>query len=94
MRTGLRVSVDTGGTFTDVVAIDSASGALYAVKTPSSREDPSKALLEGVQKVLTKAGRQFEDIEMVIHGTTTATNAVLEHEFDGIGLLVTQGFRH
>ena len=89
-----RVSVDTGGTFTDVIGIDAASGELFAVKTPSNRDDPSRALLQGVAKVLEAAGKADEDIELVIHGTTTATNAVLEHEFDGIGLLVTTGFRH
>ena len=89
-----RVSVDTGGTFTDVVGVDGTSGAVHVVKTPSDREDPSRALLAGVGKVLELAGRTFQDIEMVVHGTTTATNAVLEHEFDGIGLIVTRGFRH
>jgi N-methylhydantoinase A len=88
------VSVDTGGTFTDVVGVDTASGRLYAVKTPSVREDPSRALMAGVEKVLEVANQAPENIELVIHGTTTATNAVLEHEFDGIGLLVTHGFRH
>jgi N-methylhydantoinase A len=88
------VSIDTGGTFTDVVGVDGASGEVYVVKTPSNRDDPSRALLEGVEKVLEQAGRDFEAVEMVVHGTTTATNAVLEHEFDGIGLLVTRGFRH
>jgi N-methylhydantoinase A len=90
----LRVSVDTGGTFTDVIGIDGVSGAVHVVKTPSDREDPSRALLTGVQKVLDLAGSDFDDVEMVVHGTTTATNAVLEHEFEGIGLLVTEGFRH
>jgi N-methylhydantoinase A len=88
------VSIDTGGTFTDVVGVDGLSGEVHVVKTPSNRQDPSQALLDGVQKVLELAGRDFEDVEMVVHGTTTATNAVLEHEFDGIGLLVTRGFRH
>ncbi|MEV5410454.1 hydantoinase/oxoprolinase family protein [Thermopolyspora sp. NPDC052614] len=90
----LRVSVDTGGTFTDVIGIDGVSGAVHVVKTPSDREDPSRALLTGVGKVLTLAGSDFDAVEMVVHGTTTATNAVLEHEFEGIGLLVTEGFRH
>jgi N-methylhydantoinase A len=94
MPGSLRVSVDTGGTFTDVIAVDSANGDLYAVKTASDREDPSRALLTGVEKVLTLAGRDFDDVSLLVHGSTTATNAVLEHEFDGIGLLVTQGFRH
>ncbi|UUW91242.1 hydantoinase/oxoprolinase family protein [Pimelobacter simplex] len=94
MAGSFRVSVDTGGTFTDVIGVDASSGELFAVKTPSNREDPSRALLEGVAKVLEAAGKTPEEIELVIHGTTTATNAVLEHEFDGIGLLVTTGFRH
>lgn len=94
MAGSFRVSVDTGGTFTDVIGIDGGSGELFAVKTPSNRDDPSRALLDGVSKVLQAAGKTETDIELVIHGTTTATNAVLEHEFDGIGLLVTRGFRH
>ncbi|GEL23677.1 methylhydantoinase [Pseudonocardia sulfidoxydans NBRC 16205] len=94
MPGSLRVSVDTGGTFTDVIAVDSDSGDLYAVKTASDREDPSRALVTGVEKVLGLAGRGFDDVSLLVHGSTTATNAVLEHEFDGIGLLVTQGFRH
>ena len=94
MQGRFRVSVDTGGTFTDVVGIDGDSGSLFAVKTPSDPEDPSRALLAGVTKVLALGEREPSDIELVIHGTTTATNAVLEHKFDGIGLLVTRGFRH
>ncbi|MEV7006723.1 hydantoinase/oxoprolinase family protein [Streptosporangium sp. NPDC051022] len=86
--------MDTGGTFTDVIGIDGVSGAVHVVKTPSDREDPSRALLTGVEKVLALAQADFDSVEMVVHGTTTATNAVLEHEFGGIGLLVTQGFRH
>jgi N-methylhydantoinase A len=94
MAGSLRVSVDTGGTFTDVIGIDGSTGEIFVVKTPSDREDPSRALLTGVEKVLASAGQDFDSIEMVVHGTTTATNAVLEHEFGGIGLLVTKGFRH
>ncbi len=94
MAGSFRVSVDTGGTFTDVIGVDGGSGELFAVKTPSNRADPSQALLDGVTKVLEAAAKEPGDIELVIHGTTTATNAVLEHEFDGIGLLVTAGFRH
>lgn len=94
MERTLRVSVDTGGTFTDVLAVDSQTGAVSVIKTPSNRLDPSQALLEGIEKVLALAERSYDDVELVIHGTTTATNAVLEHEFSGIGLLVTDGFRH
>ncbi len=90
----LRVSIDTGGTFTDVVAIDESGGRTFSTKVSSTPADPSVALQAGIAKVLQSAGRSAEDVRMVIHGTTTATNAVVEHEFEGIGLLVTRGFRH
>ena len=91
---GLRVAIDTGGTFTDVVAIDEASGDQWAIKTPSTPGDPSQGLLNGIRKVYQAAGRESGQVAAVLHGTTTATNAVLEHKFEGLGLLVTQGFRH
>ncbi len=90
----LRIAIDTGGTFTDVVAIDDDNGKQYIIKTPSTPDDPSVGLLNGVAKVLDIAGRQHSDIGQLLHGSTTATNAVLEHKFQGLGLIVTQGFRH
>mgnify|MGYP001324577062 CR=1 FL=1 len=91
---GLRIAIDTGGTFTDVVAIDEDDGGITAVKTASTPGDPSIALLRGVDKVLAAAGRTPQDVKMLLHGSTVATNAVLEHKFDGLGLVVTRGFRH
>jgi N-methylhydantoinase A len=91
---GLRIAIDTGGTFTDIVAIDEHSGHMTATKTPSTPEDPSLGLVEGVRKVLKAAGGDPGDVHMLLHGSTVATNAVLEHKFDGLGLLVTKGFRH
>lgn len=91
---GLRIAIDTGGTFTDIVAIDDASGEVTAAKTPSTPHDPSVGLLNGVQKVLGAMGRSTEEVSMLLHGSTVATNAVLEHKFDGLGLIVTRGFRH
>src|SRR5262245_8208802 len=91
---GVRVAIDTGGTFTDVVAIDETTGKITAVKTPSTPSDPSISLLDGVQKALSALGRPPEDLAMLLHGSTVATNAVLEHKFAGLGLLVTRGFRH
>jgi N-methylhydantoinase A len=91
---GLRIAIDTGGTFTDIVAIDEHSGQMTATKTPSTPEDPSLGLVEGVSKVLKAAGGEPADVHMLLHGSTVATNAVLEHKFDGLGLLVTKGFRH
>ena len=90
---GLRIAIDTGGTFTDVVAIDEETGDITAVKTPSTPADPSIGLLDGVRS-LKAAGGEPADVHMLLHGSTVATNAVLEHKFDGFGLLVTNGFRH
>ena len=91
---GLKIAIDTGGTFTDIVVIDEDTGELTATKTPSTPDDPSVGLVEGVRKVLKAAGGEAADVLMLLHGSTVATNAVLEHKFDGLGLLVTKGFRH
>jgi N-methylhydantoinase A len=91
---GLRIAIDTGGTFTDVVAIDDETGRISAVKTPSTPSDPSIGLLDGVEKALLALDRPPEDVTMLLHGSTVATNAVLEHKFAGLGLIVTRGFRH
>jgi N-methylhydantoinase A len=91
---GLRIAIDTGGTFTDVVVIDDATGEITAVKSPSTPADPSIGLLDGVHKVLKVLDRPPEDLRIMLHGSTVATNAVLEHKFAGLGLLVTRGFRH
>jgi len=90
----LRIAIDTGGTFTDVVAIDDASGDQFAIKTPSTPTDPSRGLINGIEEVVRAAGRVASDVSHVLHGSTTATNAVLEHKFEGLGLIVTRGFRH
>jgi N-methylhydantoinase A len=91
---GLRIAIDTGGTFTDVVAIDETKQQFVAVKTPSTPSDPSVGLLAGVRKALAAAGASPQDVAMLLHGSTVATNALLEHKFEGLGLLVTKGFRH
>ena len=89
-----RIAIDTGGTFTDVVAIHESSGELFAIKTPSTPDDPSRGLLSGIDEVIQAVGADPADVSQVLHGTTTATNAVLEHKFEGLGLIVTEGFRH
>ena len=91
---GLRIAVDTGGTFTDVVAIDESDGRQFVVKTPSTPHDPSVGFLDGVSKILDIADCSASDVSLMLHGSTTATNAVLEHKFEGLGLIVTKGFRH
>ncbi len=87
-----RIGIDTGGTFTDVVAVNETTGEIVAVKTPSTPDDPARAVLEGVRKVLARAGGGT--VAAVCHGTTVATNALLEERFPDLGLVTTQGFRH
>ena len=90
----LRVGIDTGGTFTDVVAIDEDSGRLIACKASSTPSDPSIGLLDSLHKALAAANIDKPVISQILHGSTTATNAILEHKFEGLGLLVNTGFRH
>ena len=89
-----RIGVDTGGTFTDVVAISEADGVIFSDKVPSTPTDPSRALLSAIEAILQKTGAKSEDVTAFIHGTTVATNALLEREDHNMGLLVTEGFRH
>jgi N-methylhydantoinase A len=92
---GYRIGIDTGGTFTDVVAIDQA-GQVRTTKTPSTPDDPSRALLQGVHKILAEAtaGGESPHPTGIYHGTTVATNALLEERFSSLGLITTKGFRH
>src|SRR5882672_260305 len=88
----LRIGIDTGGTFTDVVAVDESTGAIVTTKTPTTPHDPSLGVLEGIRKVLRLVGGG--EVAAVSHGTTVATNALLEERFDGLALVTTTGFRH
>jgi N-methylhydantoinase A len=94
MSRGIRVGIDTGGTFTDVVAIDEATGDIVSTKTPSTPTDPSEGFMDGVNKVLGQMSATGHDLTTVSHGTTVATNALLQEEFAGLGFITTEGFRH
>src|SRR5262249_3279592 len=83
----LRIGIDTGGTFTDVVAVDESTGAIAVTKTPTTPQDPSLGVLEGIRKVLRLWGGG--EVAAVSHGTTVATNALLEERFDGLALVTT-----
>src|SRR5215472_26471 len=91
-RLRLRIGIDTGGTFTDVVAVDEATGKIYTTKTPSTPHDPSLGVLDGIRKILRLVGGAA--VTAVSHGTTVATNALLQERFPGLGLVTTEGFRH
>ena len=88
----IRVGVDTGGTFTDVVAFDEDTGELAAVKTPSTPADPAEGFLDGVAKVLAVLGVGAEAVTAVCHGTTVATNQLLEGKLGRLGFVTTEGF--
>jgi len=88
------VAVDTGGTFTDVTLVDRDSGRIWAVKTPSTPEDPSLGFCNGIDLVLAQVGLEPGDVSYVLHGTTVATNAILELKGAPSALMVTDGFRH
>ena len=90
----LQLALDIGGTFTDVVMVDGASGALWTAKTPSTPRDPSNGFFDGVEKILRLAGTAPADVAAVFHGSTIATNAVLEGKGARTGMLVTAGFRY
>jgi N-methylhydantoinase A len=88
-----RLGVDVGGTFTDLLIIDEASGRTYRDKVPSTPDDPSEAVISGAAQLCAKAGITPQDLALFLHGTTVATNAVLEHKIARVGLIVTEGYR-
>lgn len=87
------VGVDVGGTFTDLVLSDPEGGETYTHKIPTSGDDPSEAVIRGVNEICVVAGIEPSEVGYVFHGTTTATNAILEHKGAEVGLLTTEGFR-
>jgi len=88
----VRIGIDTGGTFTDVVAVDEESGATTTTKTPSTPGNPADGFLAGVQKVLDLMGLDGDAVTAVSHGTTVATNQLLEGKLDRIGFITTEGY--
>jgi N-methylhydantoinase A len=88
-----RLGVDVGGTFTDLLLLDEASGQFWRHKTPSTPADSSSGVLTGVAAVCAVAGIEPSEIELFLHGTTVATNAILEGKGARVGLIVTEGYR-
>jgi len=87
-----RVTVDTGGTFSDFVYLNEETGEVSISKLPSTPDDPSRAILQGIETLIGK-GARLEDISYFCHGTTVGTNALLEGKGARTALLVTEGFR-
>ena len=89
----IRIGIDIGGTFTDLQVLDEATGQGGSLKTPTTPADPSIGLMTGIDAAAQRFGFDIADIAYLLHGTTIATNAVLERKLARGTLLTTQGFR-
>jgi len=90
---GVRLGVDIGGTFTDIVLLDEATGQVTVAKVPSLPADPAAALLMAVRRAVERARVSREAVTLLSHGTTIVTNAVLEGKLPRTALITTEGFR-
>ncbi len=88
----LRIGIDTGGTFTDVVALDEVTGELAVAKTPSTPADPALGFMTALAKILGALEAGAEQIAAISHGTTIATNQLLEGDVGELGFVTTEGF--
>src|SRR3546814_405424 len=88
----IEIGVDIGGTFTDIVCRDGGK-PLHVAKVPTSRPDPSQAVLKAIESLCQEWGVTTEGIQRFIHGTTVATNAVIERRGPRTGLIATKGFK-
>jgi N-methylhydantoinase A len=87
------IGVDVGGTFTDIVYCDMVSGEVAIHKVSTTLDDPSRAILQGVAEIRATNGVAPGSVDYLLHGTTTATNAVLKNKGARTGMVTNQGFR-
>ena len=88
----VRIGVDIGGTFTDLQIYDARTGAIVGYKTPTTPEDPSIGLMTGIKEAAAKYNFTLPDVGFLLHGTTIATNAILERKLPKAALVTTAGF--
>lgn len=88
----IRIAVDIGGTFTDIEILDGRTGAIHQMKTPSTPSDPSIGLLTGIREASRRFGFGLDEVQYLLHGTTIATNAVLERKLPLGAVVTTEGF--
>src|SRR5262245_30767112 len=88
-----RLGIDVGGTFTDLVLFSEQSGTLVVEKVPSVPSDPSQGIMDGIGKILAAAAASPSAVGYVAHGTTVATNTLLQGQRARTALITTQGFR-
>nr|ART40311.1 K25 [uncultured bacterium] len=89
-----QVAVDVGGTFTDVVLQNTEDGATWTAKVPTTPADPATGFLQGIRQVLNDADVDAEAVRRVFHGTTIATNAIIQRTPAKIALITTKGFKY
>lgn len=88
-----RIGVDVGGTFTDLIFVDEEKGTVAVHKTSSTPKDPSIGVISGVLDLCNSTGTPLKEIDNLFHGTTVATNLVLQHDGVKTGMITTEGFR-
>ena len=88
-----RIGVDVGGTFTDLIYVDDEAGVIRVHKLPTTPDDPSQGTIQGVKELAEEAGVEPSALDQVFHGTTIATNIVIEHAGATVGMLTTEGYR-
>ncbi len=91
--TGLIVGIDIGGTFTDLIAFDERTHALYAHKELTTPEEPNRAVAAGMRKLFTSNALDIATVKRVVHATTLFSNALIERRGAQVGLITTEGFR-
>ena len=87
-----KIGVDVGGTFTDLI-LEKGPRDVYVHKVPSTPQDQSVGVINGISEICAIGNVNFKDIELIVHGTTVATNITLEHNGSEVGMLTTKGFR-
>ncbi|HLS02017.1 MAG TPA: hydantoinase/oxoprolinase N-terminal domain-containing protein, partial [Beutenbergiaceae bacterium] len=90
--THIRIGIDTGGTFTDVVAFDKNTGEMVTTKTPSTPRNPGEGFLNGLTKILDQLQLSGDAVEAVSHGTTVGTNQLLEEDITNLGFITNAGY--
>lgn len=88
-----RLGVDVGGTFTDLIYVDDEAGSILIHKLASTPDDPSRGTVQGVEELTERAAVTPADLDQVFHGTTIATNIVIEHKGATVGMITTEGYR-
>src|ERR1039458_6599457 len=89
----IEIGIDTGGTHTDVVLVDRQREIFHTLKVPTTPENLSNGILNGVEKALARAELSFEEVGHFVYGTTYVTNIIVEKQTVDIGMITTEGFR-